>query len=672
MKNIKILLKKFDFFGVNFSFRYNNEDKYSTSLGGLFFIVFCVVVVAVGIYYFIPFFNRKNFSIVYYSMNLPNAEQIRLKDSKSAFAIGLDCEVGKDGTKAEDLFNLNLRFYTYRKDKDGNKIKTYEDLTTHPCNYSDFYNNYNDSLDILDMSKFQCLDKTDDVIEGLYTDEVFTYYQFSVSSKEDSVSNFNKIDDYLTSHDCKLTVYYSDITIDIDNYEDPIKPFLNEIFLQINPTLYLKMNVFFMNQYFENDNYLLSVFDEEEPLLKTLFSRIEQYSLYKGLNRGNTKPDDYINYAKIYIRSDTRKTEIKRKYQKVMEFYADASSLLIALYEVLCIIFNFINGFYADHTFTKKLFFFKDVENNHFNFNQKHKQIRELINITEPLSIKTSINSPTLPKLNNIKKRDKTIKETEWIKALQDEEKIIYNNKKLKRIEFKEKEQISTEKRLNGEKEIKEVKKKKNIKIIKNIIKNINLDVKPKFQEKEEIKNNLPSIHINLPRNEMMSKCNFINSKYIIQKNAQEETIIEEQKFTKIKYTYNIFEIIFSSFLFCCISNKLKLKKNITEKANNILYNKLDIVLFVRNMFILDIMNEILINDNNNRKGIMKFLSRPIISEAKKEEEQLNDFYKEYDEKDFDIFYNETSEIVQKSNILEMEKKLISLSNDQLKNLLNN
>ena len=76
MKNIKILLKKFDFFGVTFSFRYNNEEKYSTSLGGLFFIVFCVVVVAVGVYYFIPFYNRKNFSIVYYSMNLPSTEQI--------------------------------------------------------------------------------------------------------------------------------------------------------------------------------------------------------------------------------------------------------------------------------------------------------------------------------------------------------------------------------------------------------------------------------------------------------------------------------------------------------------------------------------------------------------------------------------------------------------------
>ncbi len=341
---------------------------------------------------------------------------------------------------------------------------------------------------------------------------------------------------------------------------------------------------------------------------------------------------------------------------------------MIALYEVLFIIFSFINSFYADHSFTKQLFFFKDMEDNNFNFNQKHKQIRELINKTESLSIKTSIISPILPELDNKKVRKKLIKETEWIKDLENDEKI-YSNRKLKRIEFKEKDEVSTEKRLNIEKEKKEVKKRKNIKIIKNIIKNINLDVKPKFQE---IKNNLPSIHINPPGNEIMSKSNSINSKYIIPKPTQEETIFKKQRFKKFKFTYNIFEIIISSFLYCFMSNKLKLKKNITQKANNILYNKLDIVLFVRNMFILDIMNEILINDNNNRKGIMKFLSRPIISETEKEEEQLNDFYNEYNENDFDSFYKEISEIVRKSDKLEMEKKLISLSNAQLKNLLNN
>ena len=50
------------------------------------------------------------------------------------------------------------------------------------------------------------------------------------------------------------------------------------------------------------------------------------------------------------------------------------------------------------------------------------------------------------------------------------------------------------------------------------------------------------------------------------------------------------------------MTNKLKKKKSMTEKANALLYNKLDIVLFARNMILLDIMNEALIN-NNNRKG---------------------------------------------------------------------
>ena len=305
MKNIKRFLKKFDFFAVPFSFRYQNEDKYSTSLGGFFFMSFFIVVIIVGIYYFIPFFNRKNFSIVYYSMKISKTDQIILKDSKAALAVGFDCEVGKDGTKVEDILDLQFLHYTFKKDKEGNKNKTYEVLTTHPCNYSDFYNYYNDSLDMLNINKFKCLDKTDDIIEGIYTDEAFTYYVFSVSAKEDTVSNFKKIDEYLTTNECKLTIYYTDITIDLDNYEKPIQPFLNDIYIHINPIFFLKTNIFFMHQYFENDNYLFSVVNEEEPLVKILFSRVEQFPIYQGLNRGETKPNEYKNYAKFYIRADT-------------------------------------------------------------------------------------------------------------------------------------------------------------------------------------------------------------------------------------------------------------------------------------------------------------------------------------------------------------------------------
>ena len=130
------------------------------------------------------------------------------------------------------------------------------------------------------------------------------------------------------------------IQIYLSNYKEPIKPFLNCVFIQMNPTLFIKRNVFFTNQYLYDDDFLLEVFDanEKPSQVKTLFSRYEEYALYIGLNREIKRQQDYINYAKIYMRADLKKTEIRRKYQKITEFYADASSILVAIYEILIII----------------------------------------------------------------------------------------------------------------------------------------------------------------------------------------------------------------------------------------------------------------------------------------------------------------------------------------------
>ena len=63
-----------------------------------------------------------------------------------------------------------------------------------------------------------------------------------------------------------------------------------------------------------------------------------------------------------------------------MEFYADASSLLIAIYGILEIIFNYINNFYANHSLSKLIFFFKDLEEeNSFNLFKKKQKIQELL-----------------------------------------------------------------------------------------------------------------------------------------------------------------------------------------------------------------------------------------------------------------------------------------------------
>ena len=69
-----------------------------------------------------------------------------------------------------------------------------------------------------------------------------------------------------------------------------------------------------------------------------------------------------------------------------MEFYADASSILIAIYEIIVIIFHFINNFNAYHSLSKQLFFFKEInqeKSNNFDIFQKRKQIKEIISLIE-------------------------------------------------------------------------------------------------------------------------------------------------------------------------------------------------------------------------------------------------------------------------------------------------
>ena len=656
IKVVKRCLKKFDIFGVNLFFKYKQEDKYKTSVGGLFFIIFCVIVAVVGIYYFIPFINRKNFSTVYYSMNLQGSEEINFHKSKAGFGIGFACPEDKDGTKVEDILNFTLNYVIYTNNKDGTRTKDRTILNTHNCNYEDFYNSFNYSFDLIGMGGFQCLDKKDDTIEGIYTDEIFTYYEFSVTAKEDSVENFNKIDNYLTSNDCKLELYYTDITIDLNNYKEPFKPYINSIFMQLNPTKFLKMNAYFLNQYFEDDDYLIYVFDEEDPQVTISYSRYEEYSLYKGTDRGNKKPDDYLNYAKMYIRADTKKIEIKRRYQKLMEFYADASSLLIALFEMLNIIFYFINKFYAHHSVAKNVFLFKELENKHFDPYNKHIEIKKLLTLTE-LSIDK--------KQNNLNKQRK---EAECFKDLEKENIKIYKRRKQTKIKLQKKEESqSTEKKLDSD--VKTT-KNKNIKFKKMNI-NPKINVKRK-DRREEMNNNYEVNKINSLRKDLSSGDRLnIKSNIMIGKNiilSKNEDFATDKKRLKLSSSFNIFELLICKFFSPCMTKNLSLKKILNVKAFNILYKELDIALYARNMIILDIMNRILLEGHN--KDISKFISRPILSLYKEDEKYYDNINRNYCEEDFNNFYGDASELIQRPQKSKIETKLVSILTEKLNGLL--
>ena len=75
--------------------------------------------------------------------------------------------------------------------------------------------------------------------------------------------------------------------------------------------------------------------------------------------------------------------------------------MLIALYEVLLIIFNYINNFWAEQTLSKKLFFFKDLEESGLSSKKISAQINELLEITNE-----NQNQDKLSQKNTVKESD--------------------------------------------------------------------------------------------------------------------------------------------------------------------------------------------------------------------------------------------------------------------------
>ena len=359
------ILKKFDLFSVekSFSFGYKNNGRYVTGLTISGFICTILTVISFmifGIYYFVPFIGRKNFTVYLNTINLPQAEPIDLDKSNTTLAIGLECDNDKNGQLLKNLLDLNIKYYKKSKNENLTYDKDVNNISYYNCNYigPEFFKF--DSANPNKTKILKCLNLTNKTIEGSYGDNKFEYYEISLKAKNYNYIHIDEIDETLLKHDCKLELHYSDTNINYTKHKHPINTFINEIFIQLNPDFLLKMNTFFMNQEFYDDDDLFLLFNEE-PIPTKLFSRTEQYFLYKGKNKGEGKRDEF---AKIYIRADTKKVIIKRKYQNVMEFYADTFEFLVALVFLVKVAFRIINYcFYVNHSIENDLFLFKEENN---------------------------------------------------------------------------------------------------------------------------------------------------------------------------------------------------------------------------------------------------------------------------------------------------------------------
>ena len=94
----------------------------------------------------------------------------------------------------------------------------------------------------------------------------------------------------------------------------------------------------------------------------------------------------------------------------------------------------------------------------------------------------------------------------------------------------------------------------------------------------------------------------------------------------------------------------------------------MDINAYVRNSILFDVMNQTMID--HNKRTILNFLSRPVISVNKKTKNEFNEFYRNYKEKDFNKYYDNIQELAQKQKKDPREEMLLTISNEHLKSFV--
>ena len=368
---LKKFFKNFDYFGVEFNFHYKSKDKYHSLTGGVAFLIYLIISIVYILFSFVSFIKRENLSVIYYDILTDEAKTINFKQYSLSFAYGFSC-TGYTTETLDEYFYI-VASHLKRENINGTIKKTQQRIVNNYCNESDFYNILNSSFKSLKLSNYFCIPNNYSV-EGVYVDDVFSYFQFVISAKKTGAEYSQTYYDILR-RDCKFEIYYIDHVLDVYEYSNPRKSSINQIFMQLSAVEYKKMNIYFRQQHFSTDNNL--IFNDYKKSVYGGYSRYEDYSLYFGPERFADKVPNYSTFGTIYIRADKSERIISRQYQKLTEFVATCSSLISQILIWMYVCLTTINHFYANQSLIKKIFQLKDDKEKLNRFLNNEKEIEK-------------------------------------------------------------------------------------------------------------------------------------------------------------------------------------------------------------------------------------------------------------------------------------------------------
>jgi hypothetical protein len=353
-------LKQADYFGVNLNFQFNNHEKYRSVFGGFVFITYFLFAISYIMLNFQNFINRKTMNLVFNEGYQEMAPEINFNNYTVEFAVGLTTGDPSKFSILYKYFEISFNAVVMSR-KNGTTIKTKTSIPLVTCQPKMFYDLVNTSFTALGINSYFCPNISNVSVQGIYTEDVFKYFEFITTLKKEYYSNTTDVKNLFLTDEIQANFFYIDTSFSVYNYSQPIQNFLNNKFVSLDFGYYKKINLDFMEMTWISDANIL--FQEGDSSYYVVLDNFQEYFSNLGVDRFEKKVRDYQIFSKIYIRSSTRTRLIKRVYTKVTEYLAQMSSILSSSLLILYVIVTYLNLFKAQQSIMKKIMKFKENMN---------------------------------------------------------------------------------------------------------------------------------------------------------------------------------------------------------------------------------------------------------------------------------------------------------------------
>ncbi len=641
-KKIKDCLKQFDIFGTFFYLRYKGNKKYKSFFGGITFLFFIIITIIYSIISFLTFFRKDNISIIYYNTQISSTDIISFYNYSYGIGFLGTCKTKNDIFSKLFTYDLN---YVIMNNSIINKTKIKYKIGIHKCNYSDFFNKSTQVLDSMGINNiYYCPDYIRNGINGVYTDEIFSYFELSLKAKYIQEEDYEKYYNLLTINDCKLHLFFPTLSINIYNFHKPFDYTFYDLFVQLNPIIYIRRNIFY--KIFKFESSIDYFFDTFKTYNFIDYSKYDDYIIYKTKESFSQKYEDFDVFAKVYLRADSLRTIIERKYQKVSECIAQITGIFSTLFIFLRLIISYINNFYANNNIFRNIYKFKDLKDT-----ESYTLIQKIKRKISLKKVKKLERTSIISEFGNIKP-DQNLNQ---LKLNFFKHHSHSNESKISKKEPKYTLNMKDEKKENDLNE----KNESNYSLNKN---ENNIDYKIASINRSNINSSSISNIIN-----SKSPFNF-NFKNLKTGNNKKYTI----KKNEISLRFNFKETFF--YLFCCFKSSnpiLEKKVKYLHKAQSNFFENLDIQIYFKKMYLIDILSHIIFDPYENY--ILKFLSKPTISISEYNLSLLDYFNRIYKSNcktnDKNLFLKSYNKLIDIKEKTKKEKRLSNFINIEMGHL---